>query len=568
MYSFENYVANKQALLSGMGHTQSKIMELEQFGIDVSESVQKIENAKQIVMNDTISIVLVGAFSDGKTSVVAGWLNEQVDNMKIDPEESSDEILCYEPSSIPQGCQIVDTPGLFGEKVGSDENGGVIRLSDKTKKYISEANMILYVVPAKNPIKDSHKKFIRELLKDMNKLSTTIFVVNRMDDVADLTDEDDFIRMEQIKTENVRGKLLSCGLTEEEAQQVKVACISAAPGGKGIDVWREYRDEYLRRSHLSTLERLTNEVLQQSRQHLLTKTGCDILNDEINKLLVALHEQARDIAVTLPVRKETLRRNQADLEQLEKRLLKSRVDIRQELSALEKHKLAAVRAATMESFRAVMEDEIGIIPDQVGYRLNDEINAIFEKHCQRCTDWTSQLEGAFRLEYEKQDEMVQSLVSKGAGALRGANLIGVDGFKRGIFTGRDLLSKVGPTIKFKPWQVTKMANFATKALPLIGAGISLALDITSAARARKLQREFEKNKNDLNASIADMFKKANDGLNDDREFISSFAQNYEVLVGQIQNDVALIAQQETMLAEFAEWERNLTAADLRVGTAG
>ena len=285
-------------------------------------------------------------------------------------------------------------------------------------------------------------------------------------------------------------------------------------------------------------------------------------------MLEALHEQARDIAVTLPVLKETLRRNQADLEQLEKRLLKSRVDIRQELSALEKHKLAAVRAATMESFRAVMEDEIGIIPDQVGYRLNDEINVIFEKHCQRCTDWTSQLEGAFRLEYEKQDEMVQSLVSKGAGALRGANLIGVDGFKRGIFAGRDLLSKVGPTIKFKPWQVTKMANFATKALPLIGAGISLALDITSAARARKLQREFEKNKNDLNASIADMFKKANDGLNDDCEFISSFAQNYEVLVGQIQSDVALIAQQETMLAEFAEWERNLTAADLRVGTAG
>lgn len=564
MYSFENYTANKQALMAGMDRTQIKILELERFGIDVSEPLKKIENAKKILLNDTISIVLVGAFSDGKTSVIAGWLNEHVDNMKIDSDESSDEILCYEPSSIPQGCHIVDTPGLFGDKVGSDEDGGEIKLSEKTKKYISEANMILYVVPAKNPIKDSHKEFIGKLLKDMNKLSTTIFVVNRMDDVADLTDEEDFALQERIKTENVRNKLLSCGLTEAEAQQVKVACISAAPGGKGIEVWRDYRDEYLRRSHLPTLERVTNEVLQQSRRHLLAKTGCDILNDEIHKLLTAVHEQVGRVSETLPILKETFARNQMDLAQMEKQLLGSRVEIREELRVLEQKKLSAIRATTLESFRDVLEDEIGILPDRFGYRLNDDINAIFEKYCHRYAEWTGRLQGSFQMEFEKQNELVESIVSKGASALRGAGAIGVAGFKKGIFTGRDWLSKVGPTIKFKPWQVTKMANFASKTLPVIGAGIALVSDISKAVKARKLNREFESNKDELKKNLMELFKSANDALNDDRLFISSFAPNYEALAQQIHDGAALITEQEDLLIEFANWEHSLSASDLKV----
>ena len=96
---------------------------LGEFDIDVAEAVEKLDSAIGSIHDDTLSIVLVGAFSDGKTSVVAGWLNEEFDNMKIDSDESSDEILKYTPTSLPDGCKIVDTPGLFGNKVGSDEQG-------------------------------------------------------------------------------------------------------------------------------------------------------------------------------------------------------------------------------------------------------------------------------------------------------------------------------------------------------------------------------------------------------------------------------------------------------------
>ena len=101
MYNFEKYTSNKSELLANIETTKNKILELEGFGIDVSETISKIENAKTIIQNDKVSVVLVGAFSDGKTSVAAGWLNEKLDNMKIDSDESSDEILCYTPCSMP-----------------------------------------------------------------------------------------------------------------------------------------------------------------------------------------------------------------------------------------------------------------------------------------------------------------------------------------------------------------------------------------------------------------------------------------------------------------------------------
>ena len=95
MYDFKNYINDKTALIQKMDVVEKKIQELDGMGIDISKTIKKIESAKRIVQDDKISVVLVGAFSDGKTSVAAGWINEKLDNMKIASDESSDEILCY-----------------------------------------------------------------------------------------------------------------------------------------------------------------------------------------------------------------------------------------------------------------------------------------------------------------------------------------------------------------------------------------------------------------------------------------------------------------------------------------
>ncbi len=51
--------------------------------------------------------------------------------MKIDHQESSDEVKIYE---IDGGIELVDTPGLFGFKVKEHDSGKIERYKDITKK--------------------------------------------------------------------------------------------------------------------------------------------------------------------------------------------------------------------------------------------------------------------------------------------------------------------------------------------------------------------------------------------------------------------------------------------------
>ncbi|SEJ10775.1 Dynamin family protein [Kandleria vitulina] len=569
MYDFKNYIDDKTVLIQKMDIAEKKIQELDGMGIDISESIKKIESAKRIVQENKISIVLVGAFSDGKTSVAAGWINEKLDNMKIASDESSDEILCYTPTTIPEGCQIVDTPGLFGDKVGADENGGQILLSDITKKFISEANLILYVVAAKNPIKDSHKECIRWILKDLNKLSSTIFVINRMDDVADLTDEEDYSLQASIKTENLRKRLLECGLNQSEANKVRVACISAAPNGLGIEFWNEHREEYLRRSHLDALENLANSILQSSRESLIAKTGCDILNDELVKTIELISEQERQIAeFFLPEKRNSLKRNKKDLKALYKRLVRSKKDMKNELKALNKKKVNAIRATSMDNFNDVLENEIGILPGKEGYVLNEEINDIFTEYAEKNYNWTMELGEKFQSGYNKQNKAMEILLKNGAysasNGLKTASKCGVEMFKKRIFSGRDLLGKLGITIKFKPWQATKIATFAKEELPVIGSGIEVVTSITENIVEHSRNRKFEKSKDNMKNVINDTFNEVMQMLNSDDVYFDQFAQSYRILENQIHQDEEDIKYLESMLEKFNVWYEETMDVDYRI----
>ena len=58
-----------------------------------------------------------------------------------------------------------------------------------------------------------------------------------MDDVVDLTDEEEFESQKKIKTDTLRSKLIECGVSQQNAAAVRIICVSAAPDGKGIEVW-------------------------------------------------------------------------------------------------------------------------------------------------------------------------------------------------------------------------------------------------------------------------------------------------------------------------------------------
>ncbi len=158
----------------------------EKYGISIEKSLKdKINNAIKNVAGQKLKVVLVGGFSEGKTSIAAAWIDRLDESMKIDHKESSDEVKIYD---IDNEMELVDTPGLFGFKAKEHDSGKIERYKDITKKYISEAHLILYALNPSNPIKDSHKDDLNWLFRMLNLLSRTIFVISRFDEEADIED--------------------------------------------------------------------------------------------------------------------------------------------------------------------------------------------------------------------------------------------------------------------------------------------------------------------------------------------------------------------------------------------
>lgn len=561
MFNYIDYMSNKNDLLLKMDKVKEHLNQLSEFDIDVSAQIKKIDATIEDIQNDILSIVLVGAFSDGKTNVVAGWLNEKLDIMKTDSDESSYEIDNYTPTSLPKGCQVVDTPGLFGDKIGSDENGAKIVLSDLTKKYISEANIILYVVSAKNPIKDSHKACVKWILNDLNKLTTTIFVINKMDEVADLTDDEEFEMQKKIKIDTLRKKLLECGISQEDAGKVKVVCVSVAPNGKEIEEWKDYREEYLKRSRMTYLEAATNDIVKNSGKEVLTiKTGCDVLNNELNKAISEISRKVHEIDENIPEWKELLKRNKKDRESLMKGIRQSREDVKRKLNELNKSKILKIRSASMETYKDVMEDEIG----KEGAILYEEITSIFNQYAELYSGWVYDVEEKFQPEYEKHNSVIDNLLKKGAdGAsigLKGVRNIKVKSIKQTIFSSRDLLSKIGVVKKFKPWEVTNMANFASKAAPMAGAVIDVVSNIVDNVSTIKFEETKNKDKNWINEKFIELIDK----INDDNWFFENFAPDIKKLEETITSLEKEITQMEIMKNKFIEWKKKVNETELSI----
>ena len=126
-----------EASKSKLNEFQSIIVKGKSLGLNMTDISEKFENAILNSKDDIIRIVLLGAFSDGKTSAIAGLLGQVIDNMKIDIDESSDELEIYRPKGLKQGYEIVDTPGLFGTK-SKEIDGKEIKYSDITKNYLNQ----------------------------------------------------------------------------------------------------------------------------------------------------------------------------------------------------------------------------------------------------------------------------------------------------------------------------------------------------------------------------------------------------------------------------------------------
>jgi predicted GTPase len=573
MEQFNQFNVEKQAALKGLEQLRAVLDELGEMGADVGSELHKIDSAVQAIESDVLRIALLGAFSDGKTSVIAAWLGKIMADMNINIDESSDRLAIYSPEGLPEKCEIVDTPGLFGDKEKSVD-GEQVMYEDLTKRYISEAHLILYVVDATNPLKESHNDIVKWVLRDLNKLSSTIFVINKMDEVTDLTEQVLFDAQATIKKDNLKGKLQrAANLSPDELAKVNIVCLASNPNGRGLPFWFGKPEHYESRSRINDLKAMTTQVLRHNVPAvLIAKTGMDVVRDVVGQHVVRAEEQLERLKAFAEQNAEESARITQDIESGRREVKRLAGELFEELQNLEKGMLGKLRPLGLENIREFLEDELGYTEDGVGFKLNLKIKGAIDRSFDQSSKVTSRISQDIGRQLNSSESflnaMGDSALKSMGGAAKGIANLSPDIIKGAVFAARDALSAVtGVAIKFKPWQATKIAGAISKWAGPAGAAITLTSDLFNAYKAHELEQELKNAKESIAEMIKSAFKDIYDIIADDEKLLDFFAPQlkaFEKIVETVEERSRFISANQAKLQTVKAKLNALTSSPARL----
>ena len=528
MEPLKSFLEQKQQIITSLEKMLNWVREGKLLDIDVDETEKKIINVIEGVKSEKIRVALVGAFSEGKTTVAASWLGKVVANMKIDPLESSDNIAIYRPEGFEDNCEIVDTPGLFGSKEKITENSAVIKFAEITKKYVSEAHLILYVLNPVNSIKESHKETIKWLFRDLGKLSSAIFIINHFDDVCDIEDDEDYKHHFEIKKQAVIDKLKAViGLTLEEESQLKIIGISADPLGRGIENWFKNKDLYLKLSRINKLQDLTESFLKSTKENLIKEQSVSIISESLSIQAKQVEERSSFYEQQLQSRDGALTEIDKEITNTKTKFKENKINLREEIRSYFDSMLLQLNATDLETFQDFYIRSIG----QKGINIDSEMNTKFDRYAESTNSSILTLETKISAEFDFRDSLdktfLQSQAKKGITAL---SKLGIN--NNTILASRNLirggLGKVGINagMKFKPYGAIKFAKGLNGALGVVTVG----MEVWETWDLHQKNKNLEKSKTELTIYLNEYKAHLLSYVNDEETYIKNFAPNFEIIL--------------------------------------
>lgn len=485
----------------------------EEYEIKVEESLKdKIHNAIKNVADQKLKVALVGGFSEGKTSIAAAWIERLDKSMKIDHQESSDEVKIYD---IDNEIELVDTPGLFGFKEKITDSGKIERYKDITKKYISEAHLILYALNPSNPIKESHKDDLNWLFRTLNLLSRTIFVISRFDEEADIEDEEDYNKRFKIKKENIQNRLNELiSLSEEEKEGLIIVAVAANPFDLGVEHWLKHKEEFQKLSHIKTLQNATQKKIKENggKLTITEEAKKSVIQDVIYRQMPPAKQALQDINREMEYLNRMIEKRRKDLQNLNNEISQARIHLREFITRYFSGLIAQVSGTSLETFNDFVIREIG----DEGIIIDTRVQNEFERQTQGISNEIAKIETGFNAD--------MSFFEKHAGALGkiGIKLLEQSGFinATSIKAARDALVAGGKfvgidlALKFKPWGAVKLASNLNKALPLIG----LAIEAWDFWKESQKIEKLEKTKGEMKSNFDGQKQEILDLINDETRF--------------------------------------------------
>ena len=528
------------------------LKEGKELGVDIEpEYITKIEKSIDENEDKKLKVVLIGGFSEGKTSIAAAWLEEyDKKKMKIAMTESTDDIREYNVENI----NLVDTPGLFGFK----ETANKEKYKDITKKYISEANIVLYVMNSDNPIKESHKEEIQWLFRDLNLLPRTVFILSRFDNVADIEDDNDYNGMLKIKRENVLKRLEDFEVIHaEDSKKLPVVAIAANPFDEGIEYWLANLDEFKKISHIDSLQHATSDIVEKNGgvDSVLLETQKSIIKEILELKIPLATAKVEKLDKEYKNLDNVIKEMKEDLSNLKTKIELAKNYLKSFILELFTDLILQLEGTTIETFINFFERNIG----SEGIVLNNKIENGFNKKVLEIENDICRLEKNFDNEIDNFEEFTQdNSLEKfkiGSEMLKNANL-GLT--NASIIAIRDFLNL---SIKFKPWQAVKIANVINKGIPIIRAILGIGFELWDSYSKKKKEEEFLKAKKQMKEDFEKQRKEYKELIENAEEFDKNVFKNYFKLGNNITKLSNELSEKVKEKERFENWREEAKAID-------
>ena len=554
----EIFKEKQEKSLSILQKIASFLNQGEELGIGSnSDLIGKLQVAINSIKDDKLKIALIGGFSEGKTSIVAAWLNKlDKSSMKISHQESSNEVKIYQ---IDDELTLIDTPGLFGfkEKQNPDTNQ-IEKYKDITKKFVSEAHLVIYVMNSTNPIKESHKDDLIWLFRDLDLLPRTVFVLSRFDEVADVADEAEYQDKLSIKTNNVIGRLTDLiNLTETEKTNLAIVAVSANPFDMGLDYWLNKFDEFKQLSHISSLQTKTAEKIKLNGgiELIIEESKKTIIKDILNKQLPIAIENDKKIKVENEKLAVANRELDEQLKSTEKNIANAVQKLNSFVMEYFTGLIMQIEGKTMEDFSKFFEREIG----NDAIIINNKIESEFRKHLNSINLEIEKVQLSFDNEINHYNSTITQLGKQGLNYLNSSKIIN----NTNILAVRNVIRDGAKTLG---WDISKALNFASHGAKNLArflnnavVGLGFAVEIWDSWSEAKKVEEFNKK---MQLMKADFEKQRSDliELLKSADFENKFFPNFVALKvnhDEITEKIELGKQQQRKFQDWREFGESI-----------
>ena len=554
--TLKNHQENQSIVVNLLSKLKGFIDQGDEFGLEGTTDLKnKLNNALENLQSDKLKIALIGGFSEGKTSIAAAWLGK-IDpaTMNISAAESSNSVKVYD---IDDDYQLIDTPGLYGYK--EQENIDIQEIEkykDITKKYVSEAHIVLYVMNSKNPIKESHNDDLKWLFKELNLLPRAVFVLSRFDEVADVEDELDYQSKFQVKEQNVKERLTSIlKLSREEINALRIVAVSANPFDEGVDYWMQNKEEFKQLSHISLLQNATSEIVKMSGGYngLIEETRKSVISDILIKKIPEIEEKHQALAKEMEKLNQIYEIETGSLNIIAKKITYAKTNLKANFNHYFHDVVMQVQGTSLETIGEFLAREVG----DSGSIISSRINEYFENETNQINIALNTQAVNFNAEIDNIDTAVGSLTKKGLNHL--AKNIKLNSqtilvARDGLVTGGKLIGlNLKQALKFKPWGAVNFASKINAALPLIGIAVE-AWD--TWGQAKKLE-EFQIAKKELVSNFQKQQKEILE-LIDSERFVQDFFPIFNELKNKIEEITSIRNDHDMKREAFKIWRNKGT----------